>query len=312
MTRAAWRKRAERIPGLEALLHARDWWLLGGWRSDESAVSHDFERVFGCPLDWEHPRTLNEKLNVLKTRFRRPDMTRLVDKYAVRAVVAGKIGEKHLVPLLGVWEKAREVSFDALPDAFVLKVNHGSGQNWIVRDKAKEDGREIKKTLARWMKENHAAISREWPYRGVVPRITAEKLLLEGDGALPKDYKFHCFAGEVAAVQVDLDRETAHKRNFYDLQWQKQPFLWCETEADGSPKWPNGPDVPRPAALEEMADIARTLSAGWPYVRVDLFHVGGKVYFGELTFYHGSGLECFFPPEKDLAFGDLLAMPPLP
>lgn len=311
MTRADWRKRAERVPVLAALLRAREWVLLGGWRSDESAVSHDFARVFGRPLDWGNPQTLNEKLNVLKTRFRVPEMTRLVDKWAVREVVRGKIGEKYLVPLLGVWERARDVSFAELPDAFVLKVNHGSGQNAIVRNKAKEDERALKKTLARWMKENHAVFSREWPYRGVVPRITAEELLLEGDGSLPKDYKFHCFAGRVETVQVDLDRETAHKRNFYDLDWRKQPFLWCETEADGAPKWPNGPDVPRPAALEEMTVVAETLSRGWPYVRVDLFCVAGKVYFGELTFYHGSGLERFFPPEKDLALGKLLAMPPL-
>lgn len=311
MTKAEWKARADRVPGLAALLRAREWVLLGGWRNDESAISHDFARVFGRPLDWGNPQTLNEKLNVLKTRFRVPEMTRLVDKYAVRDVVRGKIGEKYLVPLLGVWERADDVSFASLPDAFVLKVNHGSGQNAIVRDKAKEDERAIKKTLARWMKENHAVFSREWPYRGVVARITAEKLLLEEDGSLPKDYKFHCFASRVETVQVDLDRETAHKRNFYDLDWRKQPFLWCETEADGAPKWPNGPDVARPAALEEMAAVAETLSRGWPYVRVDLFCVAGKVYFGELTFYHGSGLEHFFPPEKDLSLGQLLEMPPL-
>jgi len=312
MTRAQWRERAERIPALASLLRAREWILRGGWRSDKATISRDFERIFGRPLEWEHPQTLNEKLNVLKTRFRDPAMTRLVDKFAVRDFVRGKIGEEKLVPLLGVWERAKDVSFAQLPDSFVLKVNHGSGQNRIVRDKAEEDESDIRRTLARWMKENHAVFSREWPYRGVAPRITAEQLLLEADGSLPKDYKFHCFSGRVETVQVDLEREISHKRNFYDLDWRKQPFLWCETHPDGSPKWPNGPDVPRPEGLEEMAEVARTLSAGWPYVRVDLFFVAGKTYFGEMTFYHGGGLEHFFPPEKDAELGAMLALPPLP
>ena len=308
----AWLKRTYRETEwggrvLFPLVRARDW-LRGGWRSDRSAIARQFARTFGYPLDWENPRTLNEKLNWLKLNFRDPLQQIAADKYAVRAHVAAKIGAQYLIPLLNKYDCAEEIRFAELPDAFVLKTNHGSGQNWIVRDKAREDERRVVRQFREWLAVGHYATSREWPYQGMKPAIVAEKLLLDENGQVPSDYKLHCFGGKVATIQVDLDRETAHRRNFYDLNWQLLPFIWTEWDG-GKPAWPNGRAVARPAGLEEMVRVAETLSADFPYARIDLFYCGGKVYFGEITFYHGGAFERFDPPETDRIFGEKLVLP---
>ena len=250
------------------LIRARDW-LRGGWRSDRSHISRAFEKTFGHPLDWQNPRTLNEKMNWMKLNVRDPLQCIVADKYAVRAHIAAKIGEKYLIPLLKKYDRADDIRFAELPTAFVLKVNHGSGQNWIVKDKSKEDERRVRRQFREWMATSHYAASREWPYQGMKPVLVAEELLVDEDGAIPSDYKFHCFGGKVATIQVDLDRETAHRRNFYDLDWKLQPFIWTEWE-DDRPSWPNGPAVPRPEGLAEMIRVAEALSADFPYVRIDL------------------------------------------
>jgi len=289
------------------LVRARDW-LRDGWRSDRSVVARKFAETFGYPLDWENPRTLNEKLNWMKLHVRDPLQKIAADKYAVRAHVAAKVGEQYLIPLIRKCDRAEEIRFAELPAAFVLKTNHGSGQNWIVRDKAREDERKVVRQFREWLATNHYVASREWPYKGMPPAIVIEELLLDEQGQIPSDFKFHCFGGKVATIQVDLDRETAHRRNFYDLDWQLQPFVWTEWAGD-KPAWPNGRAVARPAALAEMVRVAETLAADFPYARIDLFYCGGKVYFGEITFYHGGAFERFDPPEFDRFFGDKLALP---
>ncbi len=290
------------------LMRARDWLRAGGWRSDRSFTARRFRKAFGHGLDWGNPRTLNEKLNWMKLNFRDPLQKIAADKYAVRDHVKARIGEKYLIPLIRKYDCAEDIRFAELPAAFVLKVNHGSGQNWIVRDKSKEDERKVIRKFREWMATSHYAASREWPYKDMKPAIVAEELLLDENGQIPSDFKFHCFGGKVAVVQVDLDRETAHRRNFYDLDWQLQPFIWTEWEGD-QPSWPNGRAVERPAALAEMVRVAETLAADFPYARIDLFDCRGRVYFGEITFYHGGGVERFDPPEFDRVFGDKLALP---
>lgn len=290
------------------LVQARNWLQRGGWRSDRAQIERTFAQAFGYPLDWNNPRTLNEKMNWMKLNVRDPLQRVAADKYAVREHVKAKIGEKYLIPLLKKYDRAKDVRFSELPEAFVLKVNHGSGQNWIVRDKAQEDERKVVRQFREWMATSHYTASREWPYQGMKPVIVAEELLVDEDGAIPSDYKFHCFGGKVATIQVDQDRETAHRRNFYDLDWKLQPFIWTEWAGD-QPSWPNGPPVPRPEGLAEMIRVAKTLSADFPYARIDLFYCGEKVYFGEITFYHGGGFERFDPPDFDRVFGEKLVLP---
>ena len=308
----AWLKRMynETDRGFRAFfpfVRARDW-LRGGWRSDRSHIARQFQKTFGYALDWEHPRTLNEKMNWMKLHVREPLQRVAADKYAVRAHVAARVGEKYLIPLIRAYERAADIRFAELPAAFVLKANHGSGQNWIVKDKSAEDERRVVRKFREWMATSHYGASREWPYRGMKPMIVAEELLVAEGGGIPADYKFHCFGGKVATIQVDLDRETLHRRNFYDPDWKLQPFIWTEWEG-AKPSWPNGRDVPRPAALPEMIRVAEALAADFPYVRIDLFYCGGRVYFGEITFYHGGAFERFAPPEFDRVFGEKLVLP---
>ena len=308
----AWLKRMYRETdwgqrALFPLVRAREG-LRDGWRSDRSVIERQFRRAFGYDLDWANPRTLNEKLNWMKLHVRDPLQKIAADKFAVRAHVAAKVGAQYLIPLIRKCDRAEEIRFAELPAAFVLKTNHGSGQNWIVRDKAREDEHAVIRQFREWLATSHYAASREWPYKDMKPAVVIEELLLDEDGQIPSDFKFHCFGGKVAAIQVDLDRETAHRRNFYDLDWNLQPFIWTEWER-GKPAWPNGRAVARPAALAEMVRVAETLAADFPYARIDLFDCRGKVYFGEITFYHGGAFERFDPPEFDRFFGDKLALP---
>lgn len=308
----AWLKRMYRETdwgqrALFPLVRAREG-LRDGWRSDRSVIERQFRRAFGYDLDWANPRTLNEKLNWMKLHVRDPLQKIAADKFAVRAHVAAKVGESYLIPLIRKCDRAEEIRFAELPAAFVLKTNHGSGQNWIVRDKAREDERAVIRQFREWLATSHYAASREWPYKDMQPAVVIEELLLDEDGQIPSDFKLHCFGGKVATIQVDLDRETAHRRNFYDLDWNLQPFIWTEWVGD-KPSWPNGRAVERPAALAEMVRVAETLAADFPYARIDLFYCGGKVTFGEITFYHGGAFERFDPPEFDRFFGDKLALP---
>lgn len=308
----AWLKRMYRETdwgqrALFPLVRAREG-LRDGWRSDRSVIERQFRRAFGYDLDWANPRTLNEKLNWMKLHVRDPLQKIAADKFAVRAHVAAKVGAQYLIPLIRKCDRAEEIRFAELPAAFVLKTNHGSGQNWIVRDKAREDEHAVIRQFREWLATSHYAASREWPYKDMQPAVVIEELLLDEDGQIPSDFKLHCFGGKVAAIQVDLDRETAHRRNFYDLDWNLQPFIWTEWER-GKPAWPNGRAVARPAALAEMVRVAETLAVDFPYARIDLFDCRGKVYFGEITFYHGGAFERFDPPEFDRFFGDKLALP---
>lgn len=308
----AWLKRMYRETdwgqrALFPLVRAREG-LRDGWRSDRSVIERQFRRAFGYDLDWANPRTLNEKLNWMKLHVRGPLQKIAADKFAVRAHVAAKVGAQYLIPLIRKCDRAEEIRFAELPAAFVLKTNHGSGQNWIVRDKAREDEHAVIRQFREWLATSHYAASREWPYKDMQPAVVIEELLLDEDGQIPSDFKLHCFGGKVAAIQVDLDRETAHRRNFYDLDWNLQPFIWTEWER-GKPAWPNGRAVARPAALAEMVRVAETLAVDFPYARIDLFDCRGKVYFGEITFYHGGAFERFDPPEFDRFFGDKLALP---
>ncbi|MDY0148589.1 MAG: ATP-grasp fold amidoligase family protein [Kiritimatiellia bacterium] len=286
----------------------RDYLGEGRWRSDRTAIARQFELTFGRPLDWEQPRTLNEKMQWLKRYYREPLQRVAADKVAVREHVRARVGSDVLIPLLAVYRRAADIRFDELPAAFALKVNHGSGQNWIVRDKAHVDERRVRRQFREWMAISHYAESREWPYRGIKPLIVAEELLVDDHGQIPSDYKLHCFGGQVACIQVDLERDTDHRRNFYDTQWQQLPFIWSEWDGD-RPLWPTGREVPRPALLPEMIRLAEALSADFPYVRIDLFHCHNKLYFGEITFFHGGGFERFEPADYDQNLGDRLVLP---
>ena len=253
----------------------------------------------------DSPRTFSEKLQWLKLYDRRPDYTRLADKLAVRDHVEKTIGAQHLIPLLGVWDTAEEIDFDALPDRFVLKCTHDSDSAVLCPDKAQLDVEKARASLARHLAKNYYGASREWSYRDIPPRVIAEQFMVDESGRELKDYKFFCFDGEPRALFIASDRASKTeetKFDFFDMDFRLLPFT------NGHPN--SGRPIPRPKTFEEMKALARTLSRGWPHVRVDLYDVNGQIYFGELTFAHWGGLTPFVPEEWDAHFGRWLRLPP--
>lgn len=258
-----------------------------------------FRCKMGYKLDLKNPKTFNEKIQWLKLYNRIPLYTTLVDKYAVKKWVAEKIGEEHIIPTLGVWSNANQIDFNKLPNQFVLKTTNGGGGDVIVcKDKSKLDKDYVVKHLNLGLKKKIYNKHREWPYKNVPPQVIAEEYMEDESGEL-RDYKFFCFNGCVKCLQVDYDRFVEHHRNIYDPEWNLLPV---------SIQYPSKKNVVihKPQNFETMLNIASLLSKNIPHVRVDLYNVNGSVYFGELTFYHGSGYEKFEPIEWDCTFGEWL------
>jgi hypothetical protein len=259
---------------------------------------------FGKKINFQHlPQTFNDKLQWLKLYDRKPEYVQMVDKYEVRKYIADKIGEKYLISLIGVWDKFDDINFNDLPDQFVLKCTHNSGGIIICRDKRCFNMQYARRKMKSWLGHNFYYYGREWPYKNVKPRIIAEKYMADESGIELKDYKIHCFHGEPKIIQVDFGRFTnRHKRNFYSLAWEYQPFsLLYPTHQETK--------IKKPESLIVMLQLAKKLSQNIPYIRVDLYSIMQEIYFGELTFYHGSGYEKFNPPEWNKVFGDWLVLP---
>ncbi len=271
--------------------------------SDKTHVLKRYRKVFHKDPNLDNPVTMNEYLTWRKLFDRDPLLPRCSDKYRVREYVAEKIGDQYLVPLLAATDSVDKIDFDKLPDRFVIKVNHGSGQNIIVKDKQHEDLEAIKVRLHYWMKRSHYYNNREWQYKEIEPMIVVEELLLDENGNVPKDYKFHVFAGKVEMIQVDTNRFETHKRIFYSPNWEELPFNWVPVDEHDRPKYPKADPQPKPDVLETMIQLAEKLAEDFPYVRVDFYYTGGKIYFGELTFTHENGLAKFFPDHYDIFYG---------
>lgn len=263
--------------------------------------------VFKRFINFKRPDTLNEKLQWKKLYGYFPLHTTIADKYCVREYISKQIGKDYLIPLVTVLDDPDRFELASLPQSFVVKVNHGSGQNRIVRDKSQIDELEIRRCLKRWFRNNHYYESKEPQYRDIKPKIIVEEFLTDDDGKIPLDYKLHCFSGRVEVIQVDIDRFGDHRRNFYSKDWNLLPFTWSQWDKYG-PKWKNGSAIEKPRELVKMIDIAETLSQPFDYIRVDLYFVKNKIYFGEFTLHHGGGRERFDPPEYDKILGDKLIL----
>ena len=270
---------------------------------DDKYLRRRFQILIGHPLDLDNPKSFNEKLQWLKLYDHRPEYTMMVDKYAVKQYVADMIGAEHVVPTLGVWDRFDEIDFDKLPAQFVLKCTHDSGGLVICRDKSRLDVQAARKKINDCLKRNYYNYCREWPYKNVKPRVFAEQYMEDGSSPELIDYKFMCFDGRVRCSFVCSERFSGEglKVTFFDLDWNVMPF---ERHYPKSEK-----PIPKPKTYEKMLELAEKLSAGIPFVRVDFYEVHGQVYFGELTFYPGSGMEEFTPEEWDYTLGSWITLP---
>lgn len=253
-------------------------------------------------LNIKAPKTFNEKLQWLKLYDRKAVYIPMVDKVEVKKYIADIIGEEYIIPTLGVYNSFEEINFCELPNQFVLKTTHDSGGVVICTNKQTFDINAAKRKLNKHLKINPFYRTREWPYKNVKPRIIAESFMVDDSGYELKDYKFFCFEGEVHYIQVDFDRLTNHKRNIYNTNWELQNFTI---------QYPNDiqREIVKPESLDKMISFANKLSKGIAHLRVDFYSIKDKIYFGELTFYHGSGTERFLPNKWDDIFGSLLKLP---
>jgi hypothetical protein len=270
-------------------------------------LSDSYFSYTGEKLNLDNPCTFNEKIQWLKLYDSTPIKTRLSDKFLVRDWVKEKIGAAYLIPLPGgggVYDSFDEINFAALPERFVLKTNHSSGWNIIVKDKAKLDINDARHKINYWMHTNYAYYNTllELNYRDIKPKIIVEQYL-ENDisGEDLRDYKFLCFGGEPKYVWIDVDRYTNHKRYIYDLEWNQLPLSF---------NYPVGDKILSPPSnFNEMIRLARILCEGFCFTRVDLYSVCNKVYFGEMSFAIAAGVGKFEPEEWGIIWGNMIKLP---
>lgn len=257
--------------------------------------------------DLKNPKRFTEKLQLYKMQYRDHDMLRCTDKYEVRKYIEEKGFGKYLIPLLGIYNCAEEIDYSILPNQFVAKATDGGGGNQVLvcKDKSLLREEDFKACLNAWMSARKVKkqAGREWAYENDYPRrIIIEQLIVADDRKddIP-DYKFFCFNGKPHYCQLINDRSTEETIDFYDMEWNHMPFRGL------NPACNNAPSIARmPRNFEQMKELARKLSQGFPFVRVDLYSSKEGVYFGELTFYPASGYGHFTPDEWDEKLGELL------
>lgn len=261
----------------------------------------------GKHLDLENPKSFNEKIQWLKLHNTSEECARSVDKYEVRNLIAEKIGDEYLIPMLGCWDNFDEINFAELPDQFVLKCTHDSGSVVICRDKNTFNKRAAKAKLESAMNHNFFWIGREYPYKNVKPRIICEQLMKDDKSEDLVDYKFFCFNGLPKVLFYASERFTSKdkvaKFDFYDMDLNHLPIKSYGHENSAIP-----PSV-SPENFSKMKDLCRILSNGYPHVRVDFYVINDKIYFGELTFHHDGGFVQLEPEEWNNTFGDWIELP---
>ncbi len=291
--------------------------------SDEKYLKKAFKISLGYPLDLDDPKTFNEKMQWLKLHDRKPVYTTMVDKYAAKEYVAGIIGEEHIIPTIGVWERFEDIDFSKLPDQFVLKCTHDSGGLVICRDKAKLDIEAARRKINKCLKMNYYWQGREWPYKNVKPRIIAEQYMedsgtseVEEDKSFAfhgeaknrntglTDYKFFCFNGELGFLYVSrgLEHHPTAEISFYDMNGKEMAFHRNDFRQYHNAKMPDN--------FSEMKEVAIRLAekVDSPFVRIDLYSIQNKVYFSEITFSPCGGMIPFEPSSADAELGQRLVL----
>lgn len=271
--------------------------------SDEKYITQEYFLNMDKELHLDKPETFNEKMQWLKLHDRKTIYTTMVDKYAVKEYVGRIIGEKYIVPLLGVWNSPNEIDFDSLPQQFVLKTTHDSGGVVICKNKDEADINKIKNKLRKSLRRNYYLVHREWPYKNVHPRIIAEKYLPALGSSELVEYKVFCFNGEPKLFLVCKGKGHSSERtnDFYDIDFKHIPVRTA---------YPNAKHLcVKPIVYDRLIDLSRKLAKNTYQLRVDFYVLDRQIYFGELTFFHYAGF-CPFEPEKyDKQFGDMIQLP---
>lgn len=264
---------------------------------DDDYLRAKFKKKVGYDLDLKDPRSFNEKLQWLKIHNRRPEYVDMVDKIQAKNKAKEYIGETYIIPTIDVLNSAEEIDLKKLPNSFVIKCTHDSGSAIVIKDKSIADEEKLKQTYRKLLDRNYYWGGREWVYKSIEPKLIIEEYMddLGRDDLI--DYKFMCFNGEVKSIFTCTERrsKTGLKVTFFDMEWNKQEF---ERHYPASRE-----KILKPDNLDEMITIAEKLSRGIPFVRIDLYDIEGRIYFGEWTFFPGNGFEEFNPVEWDFKIG---------
>jgi len=249
--------------------------------------------------DFVHPRRFTEKVLSRMLYDRDPIFTLISDKLRVRDYVTNKVGSEYLIKLIWSGDDTEEIPFDELPLKFVIKANHGCGYNILVNDKRRLDQTRTKRQLKKWLRENFCQdkyVGTEWGYRNIKPTIIIEEFIEEKAKA-PVDYKFYCFYGRVEFLTLHFDRHIEHKTRSFNRNFEPYEFRYDFEQWNGECK--------RPPKFEVMVQLAESLSDEFDFMRVDLYGLENKVYFGELTPYPGGVATKFLPPSRDYILGEM-------
>ncbi|QWB99441.1 carbonic anhydrase [Mycoplasmatota bacterium] len=269
---------------------------------DKIMIKIQYKIKTGKNLNLVNPKRFTEKIQYYKLHYRNPLVKKCSDKYTVRDFIKSIGLDYILIPLHSVHNSYKDINFDSLPKSFVAKSNIGGGNNevLIVDDILKNDVNKIKKLLKKWPKKAIKKSSgREWGYEGNEPKIILEHNLNSKYNCEIIDYKFFCFNGEPKYLYVITDRNTkiGPFLDIYDLSFKKLPFKRPDIKNSNK-------SIKMPANFKEMIRIAQKISNYFPHVRVDLYNMDGDIYFGELTFYNGSGYNPYVPDYYDFMVGD--------
>lgn len=273
-----------------------------GFIPDERYLKLMFWASTGKRLNLMNPKTYNEKLQWLKLYDKNPDYSKMVDKYEAKQYISSIMGEEYIIPTLGVWNNFDEIDFELLPQQFVLKCTHDSGGLVICKDKDSLDINKARKKITKCLKRNYFVVGREYPYKTVKPRIIAEQYMEDESVKELRDYKFYTFGGIPKALMIVSNRIGKQAfADYFDMNFKKLPFTWG---------YPNSSiEVTKPGTFERMIEAAKKIAVGTTELRVDFYEVNGKIYFGEMTFFDGSGFQKFCPEEWDEKFGQLIKLP---
>jgi hypothetical protein len=271
---------------------------------DTAYVRALYFRGHGRFLSLRRPRAFNEKLQWYKLYYRDPVMTTLSDKYAARLYLEANGHGALLNELYGVYDRAEAVDFAALPARFVLKATHGSGMNIICRDKESLDADRARALMKDWLRTNYFYSGRQWAYKNIRPRLICEKYLENEEFGELLDYKFYCFGGRPEVLWVCSGRYGTRGVvfNAYDMEWKRMPVTKGKPGSDLA--------IEKPENFAAMVALAGELCQGFPFIRIDLYSISGKLIFGEFTFYPDSGVVPFSPERYNYFFGDLFVLPP--
>lgn len=276
-------------------------WATRGW-TDEQHIKAEFKAAFGYELDLENPVTYSEKLQYLKLYDLTPLHTQCADKIRVRAYVRERLSEDVLIPMVLATYDLEDINPEKISaQRFVVKPNHDSGSIEFCRDRNQFDWARCRRRMARALRRDFSRVGRELQYRDIRRGLIVEEMLLSDEYDL-RDYKFYCFGGEPRFLQVDIDRFTNHRRNFFDMDWNPLDMQYSIPNANIV--------VPRPSTLNLMAQYARRLAEPFRFSRVDLYSLGSKVYFGEITFHPYSGFRSFSSREVEEKLGSWIDLGP--